>query len=493
MSTPRQHIVVMKFGGTSVEDATAILRTASIVAGRVRPRSAPALSPIVVVSAMSRVTDTLIAAATAAGRNDREAALRLSDGLRTRHLTTAAELVSQNPDCLTSLQLNIHHDFDALDDLLRGISAVGELTPRSADNVVSFGERLSSVIVTAAFAAQSQSSAQNIAATHVDARTVILTDDHYGKATPDTRAIESALTQHVLPLVDAGRVPVMGGFIGSHPVAGADAGITTTLGRGGSDYTAAIVGGALHAGAIEIWTDVDGIMTTDPRIVPEALRVKTISFEEAAELAYFGAKVLHPATILPAVQKNIPVFVLNSRNPENEGTKITATPPSCASPFKSIAAKKKLTIIDIVASRMLLAHGFLKAVFDVFDKHHCAIDMVSTSEVSISVTVDSREALPAICAELSKLADVKYESNKALICLVGEDIRGISGIAGQVFSAISHVNIRMISQGASEINMSFMINEEDVEEAIRSLHKRFFSAPDATIFDVEARTVTTTI
>jgi aspartate kinase len=274
----------------------------------------------------------------------------------------------------------------------------------------------------------------------------------------------------------------MGGFIGS-----CDA-ITTTLGRGGSDYTAALIGGALHTGAIEIWTDVDGIMTTDPRIVPEALRVKTISFEEAAELAYFGAKVLHPATILPAVQKNIPVFVLNSRNADNEGTRITATPPPCSTPFKSIAAKKKLTIIDIVASRMLLAHGFLKAVFDVFDKHGCAIDMVSTSEVSISVTVDSKEALPAICAELSQIADVKYESNKALICLVGEDIRGISGIAAQVFSAVSHVNIRMISQGASEINMSFMIDESDVEEAVRSLHKKFFAAPDANIFDIEART-----
>jgi aspartate kinase len=234
-------------------------------------------------------------------------------------------------------------------------------------------------------------------------------------------------------------------------------------------------------------------MTTDPRIVPEALRVKTISFEEAAELAYFGAKVLHPATILPAVQKNIPVWVLNSRNAENDGTKITATPPSCASPFKSIAAKKKLTIIDIVASRMLLAHGFLKSVFDVFDKHRCAIDMVSTSEVSISVTVDSKEALPAICEDLGRIADVKYESNKALICLVGEDIRGHAGISGQVFSAISHVNVRMISQGASEINMSFMINEEDVEEAVRSLHRRFFAEADPTIFDVEARGVATSV
>ena len=470
MSTPRSHIVVMKFGGTSVEDATAILRTASIVAGRLRK----GLSPIVVVSAMSRVTDTLLAAAAAAGRNAREEALKHSDTLRTRHLNTAAELVT-HPDRLTSLQLNIHHEFDTLDDLLRGISAVGELTPRTSDNVVSFGERLSSVIVTAAFAEQAIPSA------HIDARTVILTDHHYGKAAPNEPAIEAALTEHVLPLVDLGKVPVMGGFIGSCD------GITTTLGRGGSDYTGALVGGALHAGAIEIWTDVNGIMTTDPRIVPEALRVKTISFEEAAELAYFGAKVLHPATILPAVQKNIPVFVLNSRNAENEGTRITATPPPCASPFKSIAAKKKLTIIDIVASRMLLAHGFLKSVFDVFDKHGCAIDMVSTSEISVSVTVDSKEALPAISADLSKIADVKYEGNKALICLVGEDIRGNPGISGQVFSSISHVNVRMISQGASEINMSFMINEEDVDEALRSLHKKFFANPDPTIFDVEAR------
>ena len=469
MSTPRQDIVVMKFGGTSVEDSAAMLRTAAIVAGRVRK----GLKPIVVVSAMSKVTDTLLAAAAAAGRNAREEALKLSDGLRTRHLKTASELTTG--DRLTSLQLNIHHDFDTLDDLLRGISAVGELTPRTSDHVVSFGERLSSQMVAAAFAEQGMNGA------HVDARNVILTDAHYGKAAPNERAIEAALTSQVLPLVDLGKVPVMGGFIGSCD------GITTTLGRGGSDYTAALIGGALHAGAIEIWTDVNGIMTTDPRIVPEALRVKTISFEEAAELAYFGAKVLHPATILPAVQKNIPVWVLNSRNAENEGTRITATPPPCASPFKSIAAKKKLTIIDIVASRMLLAHGFLKSVFDVFDRHQCAIDMVSTSEVSISVTVDSREALPAICADLGKIADVKYESNKALICLVGEDIRGQSGISGQVFSAISHVNVRMISQGASEINMSFMINEEDVDEALRSLHKKFFSSPDATIFDVESQ------
>jgi aspartate kinase len=474
MSTPRHQLVVMKFGGTSVEDAAAITRTASIV----QTRLARGLQPIVVVSAMSKVTDQLLSAAAAAhaGRGDATAAIDISTKLRLRHLDTAARLATG--DALQMVHATLHNHFDTLDELLRGIAAVGELTARTSDLVVSYGERMNSVVVAAAFAEQ------GLHGTHVDARKVIRTDSHFGKGAPDEAAIEAALVEVVLPFVQSGHVPVLGGFIASDTH-----GETTTLGRGGSDYTAALIGGGLHAGAIEIWTDVNGIMTTDPRICPDALRVKTISFEEAAELAYFGAKVLHPATILPAVQQNIPVWVLNSRNPANDGTKITAVAPTCASPFKSIAAKKRLTIIDIVASRMLLAHGFLKMVFDVFDKHHCAIDMVSTSEVSISVTVDSNEALPAICDDLRQIADVQYEGAKALICLVGEDIRGHAGIAAQVFDAVKHVNLRMISQGASEINMSFMINEEDVDEAVRSLHAKFFSAPDPEIFDVVARTV----
>jgi aspartate kinase len=460
----------MKFGGTSVEDAKAMERTAAIVRGR-RERG---LETVVVVSAMAKVTDQLLAAAAAAGRGDKAGALAIAARLRNRHIETTAELLDGGQFVRMQSALNL--EFDALDDLLRGIAAVGELTPRTNDNVVSFGERLSSRLVAEAF------DQRGLNGVHVDARTCIITDSHYGKAVPQEDAIEAKLTALVLPLVAAGKTPVMGGFIGSN-----SEGITTTLGRGGSDYTAALIGGGLHAGAIEIWTDVNGIMTTDPRICPDALRVKTISFEEAAELAYFGAKVLHPATILPAVQKSIPVFVLNSRNAENEGTKITAMAAKCASPFKSIAAKKRLTIIDVVASRMLMSHGYLKAVFDVFDRYKCVIDMVSTSEVSISLSVDSNERLPEICAELAKIADVKMEGHKALVCLVGEDIRGRSGVAGQVFSAVSHVNLRMISQGASEINMSFMIDEEDVEEAVRSLHRVFFADPDATVFDVEAR------
>ncbi|HEU5340343.1 lysine-sensitive aspartokinase 3 [Edaphobacter sp.] len=460
----------MKFGGTSVEDAVAMERTAAIVRGR-RERG---LDAIVVVSAMAKVTDHLLAAAAAAGRDDKAGALAISARLRHRHIDTASDLL--DAERVERVHPAIHREFDALDDLLRGIAAVGELTARTNDLVVSFGERLSSQMVAAAF------EQRGLNGVHVDARTCIITDSHYGKAAPQEAAIEEKLRELVLPLVVAGKTPVMGGFIGSNAE-----GITTTLGRGGSDYTAALVGGGLHAGAIEIWTDVNGIMTTDPRICPDALRVKTISFEEAAELAYFGAKVLHPATILPAVQKSIPVWVLNSRNAENEGTKITATPVKCASPFKSIAAKKRLTIIDIVASRMLMSHGYLKAVFDVFDKYKCAIDMVSTSEVSISLSVDSNQRLPEICEELGKIADVKMEGNKALVCLVGEDIRGHNGIAGRVFGAVSHVNLRMISQGASEINMSFMIDEEDVEEAVRSLHQAFFVDPDENVFDVTAR------
>ncbi|MBB6142139.1 aspartate kinase [Silvibacterium bohemicum] len=462
-------LVVMKFGGTSVEDAVAINRTAGIVRGR-RDKG---LTPIVVVSAMAKVTDQLLAAAHAAGRGDRTGPLAIIARLRNRHLETANALVDQS--AIGELTKWIDAEFCSLDEILRGLAAVGELTPRISDMIVSMGERLSSRMIAVGFAQR------GLDAVHVDARQCIVTDNQHGKAVPQDALIEARLKEHVLPHALAGRVCVMGGFIGS-----TEKGVTTTLGRGGSDFTAALVGGGIDAGAIEIWTDVNGIMTTDPRIVPGALRVKTISFEEAAELAYFGAKVLHPATILPAVKKNIPVLVLNSRNPENEGTRIISLAPHCNSPFKSIAAKRKLTIIDVVASRMLMSHGYLKAIFDVFDKHKCPVDMVSTSEVSVSLTVDSNEKLPDIAADLSQLADVKYEGRKALICMVGENIRGQQGIAARVFQAIRHVNVRMISQGASEINMSFMIEEDDADEAIRSLHAEFFKDPDPEIFDVAA-------
>jgi aspartate kinase len=465
------NLVVMKFGGTSVQDQAAIARTASIVAGRV----AQGKSPAVVVSAMAKVTDQLLRAGEAASKGDKTGALAISSRLRARHRDTAAELVKVQAS-IAELQNYIDQKFDALDEVLRGLAAILELTPRISDLIVSYGERLSSRIVAAAFCEL------GVNGVPVDAREIVITDSQFQKAIPMDDIIERRATEKLVPLMREGKVPVMGGFIGSN-----EAGITTTLGRGGSDFTGALIGGAITAEAIEIWTDVDGIMTADPRVCPDALRVKVISFEEAAELAYFGAKVLHPATILPAVKKNIPVLVLNSHNPACEGTHIISLAPHCKSPFKSISVKKKLTIIDVVANRMLMTHGYLSQIFSVFDKHKCPVDMVSTSEVSVSLTVDSSASLPEIAADLEKLADVKYEGQKALVCMVGEDIRGQSGIAAQVFSAVRHINLRMISQGASEINMSFMIEESDAEEAVRSLHAAFFQNPDPEIFDVAAR------
>ena len=455
--------IVMKFGGTSVGDAKAIGRVVEIVRGRLKQ------NPVVVVSAMARVTDQLLQMARAAGNGDRKTALTLARELRERHYNTAGELLG------TALFTQFHSDlgteFENLEELLRGISAVGELTPRTTDNVASFGEVLSSKLVAAAL------SANGIDAALVDSRDCIVTDGNFTRAAPLFDETNAKLNQLVQPLIKLHRVPVMGGFIGANR-----AGITTTIGRGGGDFSAAIVGAGVSAEKIEIWTDVDGMMTTDPNICPDARRIKTISFDEAAELAYFGAKVLHPATVLPAIQKNIPVYILNSRNPACEGTRITARAPHCNNFFKAIAAKKRITIIDIAAPRMLLAHGFLKAIFDAFDRHRIPIDVVSTSEVSVSLTVDSNESIPALAEDLSRLADVKYEGRKAIVCLVGENLREVPGIAAHVFGQLTDVKIRMISQGASEINLTFVVDEEQVPGIVQRLHKTFFADPDPAIF-----------
>jgi aspartate kinase len=357
-------MIVMKFGGTSVEDAKAIDRVASIVQGRLEKQ------PVVVVSAMAKVTDTLLTMARAAGEGERKTALKLCRSLQERHYNTASELLGTAR--FTEFHSELGQDFESLDELLRGISAVGEITPRTTDHVAAFGEMLSSKIVAAAF------EARGLKGAHVDSRDVLVTDSAYMQAVPQYEETNLRLQEKVLSLVKAGQVPVMGGFIGSNR-----AGITTTIGRGGSDFSAAIFGAGLGADKIEIWTDVDGILTTDPRICPEARRIKVISFDEAAELAYFGAKVLHPATVLPAIQKNIPVYVLNSRNPSCEGTRITTRAPHTKNIFKAIAAKKRITIVDVAAPRMLLAHGFLRSIFEAFDRHKVAVDVVSTSEVSV--------------------------------------------------------------------------------------------------------------
>ena len=456
-------MIVMKFGGTSVQDSKAIERVASIVKERLP------LRPVVVVSAMAKVTDQLLAMSKAAGAGDRKTALKLCRALQERHYDTAGELLG------TALFSDFHSElggeFENLEELLRGISAVGELTPRTNDHVAAYGEMLSSKIVAAAFAAKGLPSA------HVDSRECLVTDGAHMKAAPLFAETDERLRTKVQPLLDQGRVPVMGGFI-----AATKTGVTTTIGRGGSDYSAAIFGAGLNAERIEIWTDVDGMMTTDPNLCPDAKRIRVISFEEAAELAYFGAKVLHPATVLPAVQKNIPVYILNSKNPTCEGTRITATAPPSKNSFKAIAVKKRITIVDVAAPRMLLAHGFLKAIFEAFDRHRIPVDVVSTSEVSISLTVDSNESIPALAADLAKLADVKYEGRKAIVCVVGENLRNTPGIAAKIFTEVQDVNIRMISQGASEINITFVVEEDSIPQVVKQLHKKFFTDVDPETF-----------
>lgn len=450
-------MIVMKFGGTSVESAEAIERVAKIVASR-RDHS-----PVVVVSAMARVTDQLVTMGQNAASGDCDSSLELFRSLRQRHLSTAKDLLG--PKRAASLAPKLEAHLSELENFLRGLAAVRELTPRGSDYLLSFGELLSSLIVADAFAVRGLNTAW------VDSRGCLVTDASYTRAVPQMDETQEKCKKNILPVLSKKRIPVMGGFI----AATAD-GIPTTLGRGGSDYSAAIVGAALYAERIEIWTDVEGMMTTDPRLCPDARTIKQISFNEAAELAYFGAKVLHPATLLPAIHKNIPVYVLNSRNLKSTGTEITAQAPPSKDVFRAITAKTGVSIVNVVASRGLMVHGFLRSVFEALDRHSTSVDIVAISEVSMSFTMETKRLPKALLTELEQIADVTRDDQQAIICLVGEDIHGKPGIAASVFNTIaeSGVNIRMISQGASEINISFVIQESDVPKAVRHLHAYFF-------------------
>lgn len=470
----------MKFGGTSVEDAAAIRRVAAIAHDR-RDHL-----PVVVTSAMAKVTDRLVELCSLALSAQIEEAIALIEGLRQRHRQTLAELADGpgTVPCAAAFRAEskalLDARFDDLAQLVRGIAALGELTPRTRDAVLSFGERLSPILVCMAI------ERTGLRSSHVDARKIIVTDDQFTRALPQYAETQYKVDEQLKPLLAAGYIPVLGGFI-----AATRQGIGTTLGRGGSDFSASILGAALEAERIEIWTDVDGMLTADPRACKGARRIKAISFQEAAELAYFGAKVLHPATLLPAMQKNIPVWVLNSRSwrpgpPDGEktGTLITSrSASSTRSPFKCISTKRKIAVVDVVSTRMLMAHGFLKAIWDVFDKYRCSVDMVSTSEVSVSLTVSETQHLPEIADELGRFSEVRYEGRKAIICLVGESIRETPGLVARVFEAMGDINIRMISQGASEINIGMVIEDDDVPEAMRRLHEKFFSEVDPALFD----------
>jgi aspartate kinase len=455
-------MIVMKFGGTSVESQQAIGRVAEIVARAEHRR------PIVVVSAMGKTTNKLLAAAEEAAAGRREQALTLVDELRGHHLSHGLALAGA---AAADLDRYIRAHFDWLEELVKGLSVVGELSPRSMDAIASVGERLSSLVVTFAF------QSAGVRSQHVDSRRVIITDNRFTQAQPILDETYGLLQDTVAPIAEKS-VVVMGGFIGS-----TRDGHTTTLGRGGSDYSAALVGAGVSAEEIQIWTDVDGMLTADPRIIPGGHRVKSISFAEAAEMAYFGAKVLHPATVMPAIEKNIPVLILNSRRPEVEGTHITSEAAPCSNPVKSISCKRDVTIVNIHSTRMLMAHGFLRRIFELFDRYETSVDMVSTSEVSVSLTLDNCDQLETIREHLLEFAEVTTEAQQAIVCLVGENIRHTPGIAGRAFQVLHDKNIRMISQGASVLNLGFVVADEDVPAAVAALHREFFSELDPAVFD----------
>lgn len=438
--------LVLKFGGTSVEDVVAFERVTAIV----RARAQTGTRHVVVVSALSRMTDGLLTAVTQ----------RSAEGLSPlieRHRAIAAALLAR--EHASGFERELEVASAEIVRLLERVRREPEDEAALRDEIVSYGERLSASLL-ARVLAESQ-----LPAECVDARRCVVTDEAFGRAVPEVPETACRTQAIIGPLLAEGRIPVLGGFI-----AAATTGRTTTLGRGGSDYTAALVGAALDASEIQIWTDVPGVLTADPRVVPGAHTIPHLSYAEASELAYFGAKVLHPKTIQPALERGIPVRILNSRVPDDPGTVVTREASVWAGAVKSIAHKSGITVLQITSARMLGAYGFLRALFEVFDRHKLPVDVVTTSEVSLSLTVEDGAALPAVIRELERLGEVRVEPRKAIICVVGEGLRTTPGIAARVFETIRDINVSLISQGASRVNLTFVVDEDQVREAVMRLH-----------------------
>ncbi|HEX8149691.1 MAG TPA: lysine-sensitive aspartokinase 3 [Pyrinomonadaceae bacterium] len=455
---------VMKFGGTSVEDAAAFERVVALV------RAARDSRPVVVVSAMSRFTDALLAAFERAAGGAGAGALEHLEPHFARHTEALRALLADVPKrreadgALSELENVLA---GAREEIGRAFAAAAESSrplPLLQDLVVSFGEQLSSWLLARVL------DARGMRARQVDSRRCVITDDEHGRAAPLKEETDRHTREQLEPLIEAGVVPVLGGFIASSAASGE----TTTLGRGGSDYTAGLVGAALRSREIQIWTDVSGVLTADPRVVAEARTIPRLSYAEAAELAYFGAKVLHPKTILPAVVRNVPVRICNSRAPRSPDTVVYFDAEMTPRTVKAIAHKTGVLIVHITSARMLGAYGFLRAIFEIFERHRTAVDVVTTSEVSVSLSLDDPARLDAITEDLKHIAAVHVEPDRAIVCIVGEGLRSTPGIAGRVFSTIKDINVLLISQGASSVNLTFVVEEQHVAEAVRRLHAAFF-------------------
>jgi aspartate kinase len=446
-------VVVMKFGGTSVEDADAIRRLISIVQSRLGGL------PVVLASALADVTDQLLEAGHAAARGRLGEALDVVRKIYVRHEQLANQLVEGAPQQL--LERELRSEFQRLETLLHDMSDARALDLRSQDHLLGFGECFSSRLVTAAL------EQRRVATVHVDARSCIVTDSRHGKAKPVWETTNQRLQETLVPLLEARKVPVLGGFI-----AATAGGVPTTLGRGGSDYSAAIVAAALSASRVEIWTDVDGVMTADPKLCRDARVIRQMSFEEAAELAYSGAKVLHPATLIPVMRENIPVHVLNSRHPEAVGTTI-ASRVNTNGVVSAITAKRNVTAVEVETAQAVDSE-VLRAVCAAFDRYACPIDVLATSLGRMNLLVESTSSLPGIASDLEGVAQLRWENHKALLSVVGENIRRQPGMVSRALAAVADMNVRVLCPGGSDRMISFLVEESKVEESVQRLHEALF-------------------
>lgn len=447
-----QSLIVAKFGGTSVADYAAMNRSADVVLADPNVR-------VVVLSASAGVTNLLVSLAE--GQEQEQRAYQLDEIRRIQYAIV---------DQLT------HSDVirDEIDRVLENITMLSEAAALATstaltDELVSHGELMSSLLFVEILRQR------KVAAEWFDVRKVMRTDDRFGRAEPDVALLAELTQAQLAPRLNEALI-VTQGFIGSEAK-----GRTTTLGRGGSDYTAALLGEALHASRIDIWTDVPGIYTTDPRVVPTAKRIDEITFGEAAEMATFGAKVLHPATLLPAVRSDIPVFVGSSKDPAAGGTRVcneTQNPPL----FRALALRRKQTLLTLHSLNMLHARGFLVEVFTILARHNISVDLITTSEVSIALTLDTTGSTSssdglltqALLTELSSLCRVEVEENLALVALIGNQLSKACGVGKEVFGVLEPFNLRLICYGASSNNLCFLVPGNDAEQVVQALHKNLF-------------------
>lgn len=436
-------MIVMKFGGTSLGNRERIDTVVKLVRQRL-PRK-----PVVVCSAHAGVTDMLLQGAQQAARGQPD-------------LGPVRRLEA---DMLAALRLPaslVDEELGRLEQMFQGLRLLGELTPRSLDAVASFGERMSCKTIAAYLRRR------RIPATCVQADEAgLVTNNRHTRAAP----LPEAYPNLKAALARVKGVPIVTGWLGRD----AD-GNVTTLGRSGSDYTATIVGKALGAEEVEIWTDVSGVLTADPRIVPSARPVATLTYAEASELAYYGAKVIHPATIHPAVEQGIPVRVLNTLEPKAPGTVILPARTTEGAPVACIASKRGIRLVNVVSGRMLGQSGFMASVFAAFQAHDVVVDLVATSEVSVTVSVDSDEGLEAVVADLAPVGTVTVERGNGLVAIVGERVQDLSGLAHRVFASLSAVGmpIRAISYGGTKTNLQLVVPEERTADAVRTLHGALF-------------------